>query len=137
MRFTILGVLISKMNLKETIHFLINYDFRYTHYICLPDLSVLIVAQKNQKLKEILNNSLLTLPDGKSIEFIGRLKGIKGISTVSGYWLIKELLSTPLKHFFYGSNPVSLATMIIRMKEKYPNSIIAGYASPHFRTRQD
>lgn len=130
MRIPILGINISKITLTETIQFLSNYNYCKTNYICLPDLSVLIAAQNDQRLKDILNNSLLTLPDGKYIEFIGRLKGFKGIESISGYWLIKDLLECGLNHFFYGGNPESMKLMIKNINTAHPMANIAGFACP-------
>jgi N-acetylglucosaminyldiphosphoundecaprenol N-acetyl-beta-D-mannosaminyltransferase len=129
-RISLFGISISKINLQETLSFLSQYDFSCPNYICLPDLSVITAAQKDEKLVHILNHSLLTLPDGKPIEFISKIRGVKNISTVSGYWLIKTLLRSSLKHYFYGGTEEKTRAMVERLKLEFPESNIAGYASP-------
>ena len=130
MRINLFGILVSKINLKETVIFLSQYNYIQTNYICLPDLSVIIAAQKDKTLAHILNNSLLTLPDGKPLEFIGKLKGAKGMSTISGYWLIKDLLNSNLSHYFYGSSPEKTNALVEKLQTEFPNSNITGFGSP-------
>ena len=130
MRTGILGIKISVLDQDATIQMLRDYNYSSTNYICLPDLSVLVAAQKDPDLRKILNDSLLTLPDGKYIEFMGRMKGISTLRTVSGYWLIRALLNSDLSHYFYGSDPVSMKSLINNIKADFPGARIAGYASP-------
>jgi N-acetylglucosaminyldiphosphoundecaprenol N-acetyl-beta-D-mannosaminyltransferase len=126
MRINLFGIFVSKINLKETV----LYNYIQTHYICLPDLSVIVSAQKDKKLIHILNNSLLTLPDGKPLEFIGKIKGEKNMSTVSGYWLIRELLQSNLRHYFYGSRPENTKLLVEKLENEFPESNIVGFGSP-------
>jgi N-acetylglucosaminyldiphosphoundecaprenol N-acetyl-beta-D-mannosaminyltransferase len=130
MRINLFGILVSKINLKETGLFLSKYNYEQTGYICLPDLSVIVSAQKDKKLVHILNNSLLTLPDGKPLEFLGKLKGEKGMSTVSGYWLIKQLLQSNLNHYFYGSQQEKTKSLVDKLRIEFPVSKIIGFGSP-------
>lgn len=130
MRINLFGILVSKINLKETITFLSQYHYLQTNYICLPDLSVIIAAQNDNTLKYILNHSLLTLPDGKPLEFIGKLKGAKNMATVSGFWLIKELLQNDLKHYFYGSSLEKTKLLVENLNIEFPESNIIGFGSP-------
>jgi N-acetylglucosaminyldiphosphoundecaprenol N-acetyl-beta-D-mannosaminyltransferase len=129
-RINIFGILISKINLREATLFLSQYNYANTNYICLPDLYVLTAAQKDKILAYILNHSLLTLPDGKSIEFIGRIKGEKNFTSVSGYWLVKELLKSNLKHYFYGGILKTNGILADKLKNEFPSSIIVGISSP-------
>jgi N-acetylglucosaminyldiphosphoundecaprenol N-acetyl-beta-D-mannosaminyltransferase len=130
MRINLFGISVSKINLKETLQLLSKYNYSETNYICLPDLSVIIAAQKDKKLAQILNNSFLTLPDGKPLEFMGKIKGGRGISTVSGYWLIKKLLVSDLKHYFYGGSIENTQLMVEKLKIEFKESRIIGFASP-------
>lgn len=99
-------------------------------YICLPDGYVIVTATKNPKLRQILNNSLITFPDGSPLRMYARLKGIKKMSSVSGYWLVKNLLATEHTHYFYGSSEEELAKIQLNILKEFPNSKVLGYKSP-------
>src|ERR1700760_257860 len=103
-RFNFFDTHINATNLEEVEDFLNHYNYSKTGYICFPDSSVVATAQDDRGLQNILNSSLLTLPDGKPSEFFARKQGYKNVSTVSGFWLCKRLLKTNLKHYFLGSS---------------------------------
>jgi N-acetylglucosaminyldiphosphoundecaprenol N-acetyl-beta-D-mannosaminyltransferase len=131
-RFEFLGTRINATNIDETTALLNQYDFANTGYISFPDSSVIAAAHTNKKLQDVLNNSLLTLPDGKPSELYARFKGYKNVSTVSGYWLARNLFQSELTHYFLGSTKEKLKKIIISVKDEFPNARIIGYRSPDF-----
>jgi N-acetylglucosaminyldiphosphoundecaprenol N-acetyl-beta-D-mannosaminyltransferase len=88
------------------------------------------LAFENEKLREILGTSLLTLPDGKPLEWVARIKGFKKVKTVSGYWLLVELLRSKKSHFFYGTNEKTLNKIRQRIDIEFPEANVLGYKSP-------
>lgn len=135
-RFDFFGTYINATNLDDVVEFLTGYDFEKTGYVSFPDSSVVAAAQSDTELRTILNQSLLTLPDGKPSEFYARIKGYKNVSTVSGYWLCKRLLQTNLTHYFLGSTDEKLAKIITILKEEFPTVAIVGYRAPSFHDIQ-
>lgn len=131
-RFDFFGTCINATNLEETVTFLKSYDYSKPDYISFPDSFVVATAQKDQALREVLNNSLLTLPDGKPSELYARMKGFKGVSTVSGYWLCKRLLDTSLTHYFLGSTEDKLTKIAAVIDKDFPKAQVVGYHSPSF-----
>ncbi len=131
-RIVVFGTQISIINLKDTLETIKKYNFAIPSYICFPDSYVIVKAHKNQHLQNILNNAFLTLPDGKPVEFYSRLKGVKSISTVSGYWLCKSLLDSELTHFFYGGDYNKLLKLEKELKQKFPHSKIKGFRPAPF-----
>ena len=99
-------------------------------YMCLSDGYVLVQSTKNKDLKAILNNSLITFPDGSPLVIYLKLKGIKDISTISGYWLVKELLVSDISHYFYGSSPEELLAIKKNIEKDFPKAKVLGYKSP-------
>jgi N-acetylglucosaminyldiphosphoundecaprenol N-acetyl-beta-D-mannosaminyltransferase len=136
-KFGFFGVYISATNLKDTITIINTYDFSQPDYVCFPDTYVVALSQNNEKLKNILNNARLTLPDGKPSVIFGKKQGHKNIDTVSGYWLCKALLDTSLSHYFLGSTDARLQRMMTRIGELYPRARIAGYSAPSFVTEHE
>ncbi|HYF67855.1 MAG TPA: WecB/TagA/CpsF family glycosyltransferase [Ohtaekwangia sp.] len=131
-RFDFLGTKINITNLERTTDFLTNYNYDNVGYVAFPDSSVVAAAQRDMQLQTILNNSLLTLPDGKPSELWARVHGHKEVSTVSGFWLCKNLFKTKLTHYFLGSTDVRLKKMVEQVKTEFPNVCIAGYRSLPF-----
>jgi len=130
-KVTIFDISFSKIDFRSLVDSLIKHDFKNGKgYICFPDTSVITKADKNVKLKKILNNSLFTLPDGKPLEFYAKFRRIKHFRTISGFWLIKDLLNTDLNHFFYGSSEYYLVEMIRKLKLEFPQANITGFRSP-------
>ncbi len=131
-RFDFFGTQINATNPEEVGTFLVEYDYSKVGYVSFPDSSVVASAQNDRVLQNILNNALLTLPDGKPSEFFARMKGYKNVSTVSGYWLCKRLLNTSLTHYFLGSSEEKLAKIISNIQVEFPQARVLGYNSPPF-----
>ncbi len=130
--FDFFGVNIADVNIDMAKEIITNNDFSIPNYISFPDAYVVSLCQTNNHLKSILNNSLLTLPDGKPSAIMGKKKGMRHIESVSGYWLCKELLDTRLSHFFLGSTPQRLEKLKQHLKEQHPHANIKGFSSPKF-----
>ncbi|WP_315814295.1 WecB/TagA/CpsF family glycosyltransferase [Paraflavitalea speifideaquila] len=131
-RFDFLGVSISATNLAETVGRINAYNFNRPGYICFPDASVVKEANEDPLLISILNNSYLTMPDGKPSQIVARLKGYKNVSTVSGFHLCHALLQTGLTHYFYGGNDATIASMKKNLEQQFPQAKILGYKAPPF-----
>lgn len=135
-RFDFLGTHINATNLEETTSFLKTYDYTRAGYVSFPDSSVIATAHSNAQLKAILNNSLLTVPDGKPSELYAKLQGYKKVSTVSGYWLCRNLFRSDLTHYFLGSTEDKLKKIVAGIREEFPEAKILGYRSPAFHDVQ-
>ncbi|MBN2524580.1 MAG: WecB/TagA/CpsF family glycosyltransferase [Bacteroidales bacterium] len=129
-RTTIFGTQVSVTNISETPKQIKSLAKSGSGYICLTDGYVIVLASKNKKLREILNNSLMTLPDGSPLAIYAKLKGLKKISSISGYWLVKKLMQTGLSHYFYGSSPSELKRIEENLTKEFPEAKILGYKSP-------
>lgn len=136
-KFDFFGVNISATNIDEAKKFVESYDFDKPGYISFPDTYVITLCDKDPQLKNILNNSVMTLPDGKPSALYGKKLGYKNMNTVSGYWLCKALLDTSLSHYFFGSTNEKLEKMIDAVKTTHPDANIVGYSSPPFITEED
>ncbi|MBI9054689.1 MAG: WecB/TagA/CpsF family glycosyltransferase [Bacteroidales bacterium] len=130
-KFDILGVKFNLINEKEVIELLLNYDYKNKNYICFPSTDTITLAEKNNTLQQILNNSFLTLIDGKFTELIARYKG-KNAKVTSAFNILDTLLQSNLSHFFYGLSEEDIIILKAKLKEKYPEARILGFKSPPF-----
>jgi N-acetylglucosaminyldiphosphoundecaprenol N-acetyl-beta-D-mannosaminyltransferase len=124
------------MTYDEVISFLQKKENR-KKYISFPDIYNIVRANKDAFLKNIYNNSTLTLPDGKPSEFFLKKEGHKEVTTISGYWLCKMLLETKLTHFFYGTSQENLDLMNSYFAKKHPTGNILGFKSPPIISEED
>lgn len=106
-------------------------------YVCFTNVHVAVMAHQNRKLRAVLAGSFMTVPDGKPLYWVGRVKGIEGVEQVPGPDFLPALLGSELaqnlRHFFYGSTPEVLEQMMITFRERFPAAQIAGWESPPFR----
>lgn len=131
-RFEFLGTQFNITNPDAAIKLLMSYDYTKAGYVSFPDSSVVASALRNPALQRILNESTLTLPDGKPSEFYARWKGHKDVSTVSGYWLSKSLFATNLTHYFIGGTADKLDRIIKVVRDEFPQAKILGYSAPPY-----
>jgi N-acetylglucosaminyldiphosphoundecaprenol N-acetyl-beta-D-mannosaminyltransferase len=131
-RFDFLGVQISVINPAIAAQKIKEYPFTAPAYICFPDASVVTEASTDTLLKQILNTSYLTMPDGKPSQLVARLQGHKTVSTVSGFHLCKALLQTELTHYFYGGSDETIESLKNKLQQEYPKAKVLGYKSPPF-----
>ncbi|MDD5005695.1 MAG: WecB/TagA/CpsF family glycosyltransferase [Candidatus Omnitrophica bacterium] len=106
-------------------------------YICVTNVNSVVEAQKDPYLKQIANESDLSVCDGMPLVWLGRLKGLELKKRVYGLNLMKNTLELSQKkgyaNYFYGSSEKVLNNMINKIKKEYPNLKITGYFSPPFR----
>ncbi|MBV6478485.1 MAG: UDP-N-acetyl-D-mannosaminuronic acid transferase [Ignavibacteria bacterium] len=107
-----------------------------TGYICVTDVGNLVNAhRKNPELKNAINNSLLSLPDGKPLSAFAKLKGIKEIERVAGPDFMENVFKATsgknLSHFFLGDTDETLTEVMKKAKSEYKINV-SGFYSPQF-----
>ena len=97
----------------------------------------IIESQTNPELKQIINESLLTTPDGMPTVWVGRLQGHKNMRRVYGPDLMLEICRRSIgknySHFFYGGNVGVAEQLADDLGEMFPGLKIAGTYTPPFR----
>lgn len=139
MKFSILGCDINNLNShEETYRILIDYLHLQNKptYITVNNVHTVTEGIKNKDFRNIINNSFLSLPDGKPLSVVGKLKGIKNINRIFGPDFFEKTIDwgqeNNLKHFFFGSANETLQKLSDKIKIKFPNAKIVGMISPSF-----
>ncbi|MBK8982253.1 MAG: WecB/TagA/CpsF family glycosyltransferase [Ignavibacteria bacterium] len=137
------GIKISCCDIESSVQYTIDFINGNTGagYICVTDTGNLVNAfKRNPALKKAINNSLLSLPDGRPLSVFAQLKGIKGIGRVAGPDFMKEVFrrsgGTELKHFFLGDTEEILQRICVKAKSEYAINICGTY-SPEFNQVKD
>jgi len=110
-------------------------------YICVTDSGNLVNAfKRNPDLKKAINNSLMSLPDGRPLSVFAQLKGIRNIGRVAGPDFMIEIFrrsgGTDIKHFFLGDTEEILERMCAKAISEYSINICGTY-SPEFNLAKD
>ncbi|ANE53335.1 hypothetical protein SY85_05375 [Flavisolibacter tropicus] len=116
-------------------------DFRNENirkgYVTVNNVHTMIEGFHDSSFQAIINEGYLSLPDGKPLEIVGRLKGNKNISRLFGPTVMEKFIDwgrkDNLTHFFFGSSEATLSKLKEAIEEKYPGTQIAGMISPPFK----
>lgn len=106
-------------------------------YICISNVHTTVMAFRDESYRMVQNSGAMALPDGKPLSIVQRKRGYYQAERVPGPDLMPELIKTGLekgwRHYFYGSNEDTLASLKTNLEAKFPGICIAGMYSPPFR----
>lgn len=106
-------------------------------FVTINNVHTIIEAINNDKLKNAINNSFLALTDGQPLVYYAKLQGMTNICRIFGPSFLEYVLMNgqkeSLSHYFFGNSQETIDKMISVIKNKFPNSIIAGSLSPPFK----
>src|SRR2546426_10945009 len=110
-RVNLLGVGVHAINMSQALEIIDTaIQDGKRGYICVTGIHGIMEAQKDAVLRDIVNNSLLTTPDGMPTVWVGRLQGFSKMSRVFGPDLMLRVCEMSLKkgytHFLYGETRV-------------------------------
>lgn len=140
MAYSVLGSKIScLMSYEEAYSLLIRWlrENNESNYITVNNVHTITEALKDKSFQDIINNSYLSLPDGRPLSMIAKLRGIKGVNRIFGPSFFEMALEAGqkdgIRHYFFGSSEVTLKKMKDAISLKYPNAKIAGMISPPYK----
>jgi N-acetylglucosaminyldiphosphoundecaprenol N-acetyl-beta-D-mannosaminyltransferase len=140
MKFSILGTNIDDLNsYRETFERVTDYlrTQGKPTYLTVNNVHTVTEGLRDRNFREIVNNSFLSLPDGKPLSVVGKWKGFKKVERIFGPAFFEKTLSwgvgKNIRHFFLGSKQATLDKLIKNAEKRFPGIKIAGAASPPFR----
>lgn len=137
-RVNILGVGISALTMRRTLAVIDDWITRSERrYVCVATVHSVMEAQRDPALRDILNRSGLTTPDGMPLVWLSRWLGFPDVERVYGPDLLLALaehgVDRGYRHFFYGGAPGVAERLAARLRERFPGIRIAGTHTPPFR----
>ena len=97
----------------------------------------MIASYKDPKIKEIFNNSFMSIPDGMPCVWVSKLKGSQHIKRCFGPEVFMEIMKISrqynIKHFFYGGKENVAIKLKKNMEKLFPGVKIVGTYCPPFR----
>ncbi len=137
----IFGVNIDKITLKEASEkiktFLEDFNLKKPKVIFTPNTEVVMIARNNEKLKNIINQADMVIPDGIGLVHASRIKKNKLPERVTGFDLSVKLLEIANEKgyslFILGGQEGVAEEAILNICAKYPNLRIVGYNHGYFK----
>jgi len=106
-------------------------------YVTVNNVHTMMLGFWDASFRAIINSGYLSIPDGKPLEIVGRLKGEKEISRLFGPSLMEKFIDwgrrDGLSHFFFGSSELTLLKLKEAIELKYPGTKITGMLSPPYK----
>lgn len=138
MKIDVMGVLFDNVTLREAVEagigFLRGEGF---HYVVTPNPEIVMLAEKEEKFRDVVNRADLVIPDGigviKAAAILGRpLKSrVPGIEFASG--LLEALHGDGLRLYLLGAKPGVADKAAENLREKYPGLVICGTHDGYFK----
>ena len=102
-------------------------------YVCFTNVHAAVMGYRDETFREITNNSLLSVADGKPVYWVGRTKGMSGIGHIPGPdFMLQAVEKYPgYGHYFYGSTPAVLSALAPVSPYRLRPCSRRPYAAPH------
>lgn len=124
-------------HLYDTVHHDLTANSTCRGYVTVNNVHTMMEGFWNPSYQTIINSGYLSIPDGKPLEIIGKLKGNKNISRLFGPSVMEYFIDRGRKdnisHFFFGSSEATLMQLRQAIESKYPGTKIAGMISPPYK----
>ena len=142
-RENILNIEFDVVNEKEALDRLIGFlnEDSPVKEVYTPNPEIVMLAQKDKELFDILNNADLVLADGIGLIIASRLKGLRLRHRVTGVDTMDRLLrycAENRKSFFmFGGKPGIAETACENIREKYGDMEVSGYHHGYFDEKDE
>ena len=111
------------------------------HIICTPNPEIVMEAQKDQELMNILHEADMVVPDGIGVVWASKYSEIRLTERVAGYDLgqnlMAELAATGETFYFFGGAPGVASTAARKMMKKYPGLKVVGVHNGYFDEKEE
>ena len=142
MKIDILGVPFDNVNPDEALAKLLKFmNIDKNHLLITPNPEIVMQAQADNELMQILHQADLVIPDGVGIVLASRILKRKVRERVTGYDLIQSLFNvikdTPKTVYILGAKPGVAEKAKRNMEQKYKNLKIVGVHDGYFDEMQE
>lgn len=137
-RFNVLGVGVSALTLDQARDLVLTArGQRHLGYISACTVHMIGESRRDAAYRRILNESLLTTPDGMPLVWLAHHHGYRTVTRVYGPDLMLAVCATGravgLRHFFYGGAPGVAEELRARLTTRFPGLQVVGMHTPPYR----
>lgn len=134
-RIDVLGSAISVCNAADALT-LVDWRLRDGQggYVCFSNVHTVVTGYRHPEVCAITNRSFLSVADGRPIYWVGRKRVGRRMGHVPGPDFFLHVLHRlrHRRHFFYGSTPEVLSSLLERLQRDIPGLHVCGSLSPPF-----
>lgn len=134
---SLFGVRVHAVSMDEATRYILRFvQESVPRQVVTADSSMVVMAQSDSDLREIINQADLVTPDSIGILWACRRRGITLPERVSGVDLVARLAQvsaqTGLRLYFLGAQPGVAEEAAQRLRQKFPGAQIAGCQHGYF-----
>lgn len=138
----ILGVSVDKVTMNQAVDKVKNFlGEDKIHTIYTPNAEIMMSAQRDTNLKNILNEADMLVADGAGVVLASRILGTGLPEKVSGIDLTKNAFQMDtgrrIKYFLFGSKPGVAETAAGNLTAAYPGIEVVGCRNGYFSNKDD
>lgn len=136
-RINFFGVNLDIITAEETINRVFKFidNKQYVQHVVV-NVAKLVCAQKDDKLRAIINSCPLVNVDGAGIILGAKFLGINIPERVTGIDLMQQLIEHSAvkgyRIYFFGAEEEIVSKVVDIYKQKYPELVIAGYRNGYY-----
>jgi N-acetylglucosaminyldiphosphoundecaprenol N-acetyl-beta-D-mannosaminyltransferase len=138
----ILGVPVDNVTMQQAVDKLKTFLAEDNiHAIYTPNAEIMMSAQRDPALKNILVNADLLVADGAGVVLASKILKVNLPEKVSGIDLVKNSfnikLDKKIKYFFFGSKPGIAELAAAHLIGEYKNIEVVGYRNGYFSSEDN
>jgi len=131
------GVMIDNVSMDEALEIVYGMlEGHSANKIYTPNAEIIMQANRDPELMNILNGAQLLVPDGAGVVLASRILKRRLKEKVSGIDLVKKILldteKRPVSFFILGGKPGVAEKAAVNILSEHPKAVIAGYRHGYF-----
>lgn len=141
-KINILNTSIHNLTMQETLEIVDNTvsEGKQLHHVVV-NAGKLVAMQKDQQLRQSVNESDLINADGQAVVWASKILGKPIKERVAGIDLMENLVELAhqkkYKIFFFGAKEEVVKKVVENYSEKYSSDIVAGYRNGYFNKQHE
>jgi N-acetylglucosaminyldiphosphoundecaprenol N-acetyl-beta-D-mannosaminyltransferase len=117
----------------DVINFIKNNIAKVNGYVCVTNTRTAYLSSKDKNYCTVQNNSLITIPDGMPLVWLGKLRGYKNIQRTAGPELFEHFLRNEdrqIKHYLLGDTQEVLDQLTTKAKDEFGATVVGSFSPP-------
>lgn len=131
--FKVGNLKLAAVTINNVINFINENIGKKNGYICVANTRTAYLSSIDTNYCKIQNNSLITIPDGMPLVWLGRASGFSNIKRTAGPDLFKNFLkhqSNDIKHYFLGDTEDVLKRLNKKTLNKFKSNVVGSFSPP-------